>query len=609
MSHADVLPAASGGRRRWRVVLPLLVAALGLSVLPGVADAHKKQKPRVASFNLYLGTDLPSIPDVFNAGKLDGGADAIGFALKDVDANNFDVRAKAIAKQVKRKKLDLIGLQEASLWKIQIPTDGTPLAPNSTRAGLVTYDYIQALLDRLNRKAKSKKKCKKIAAKRKANGKHQTPCYRGYRLVVNREGFDGEFFGDFDNSSGPDGKTATIGEGAPNPYPSGAGGGGSDSWLWGNDDTGQKFGEPPPAQCADGIDNDGDGRTDYGLHPTNNETSGPAPGVHAGNGAPPWDCNTRLDNSEGDNTAAFPLGPPLGAPQDANMDHHVYSGNATTVPDALGNTLDPAGSNDCADNDPAAGPSVGADPDDGGPAPAWDAPNFDDSLVDVCLFHGIDGDASLTISDAILARRGNGVNTKKSAVGNYSAQYTASLLGGAVTLPFTRGWAMTKAKVRGKTFRFVNTHLESVDDGTIREDQASELVAPGGPADHPKVVLAGDLNSDPASSDPESPPAFNRLAAAGFRSIMGPQPTSGHAGSRAYANVNETGALLNNPNNLATESRIDHILTNSNKINRKGCGLIDKFANGLWLSDHVFVCAQLKVKKKGGKKKGAKKKK
>ena len=197
--------------------------------------------------------------------------------------------------------------------------------------------------------------------------------------------------------------------------------------------------------------------------------------------------------------------------------------------------------------------------------------------------------------DAILVSKGSGVKAKNPQSGGYSKQQIDALLGGVVQINSNRGWVSVDAKVRGEKFHLVNTHLEANDNGTIREDQASELAA--GPAAQPKTVIVGDLNSDPASADPQSPPAFNNLLAAGFTDI-GPQgSTSGHAGSRAYATAGETGALLNDSSNTATESRIDHVLTNSSKIKRKGgCGLIDKFTNGLWLSDHVFVCSTLKIK-------------
>jgi endonuclease/exonuclease/phosphatase family metal-dependent hydrolase len=68
---------------------------------------------------------------------------------------------------------------------------------------------------------------------------------------------------------------------------------------------------------------------------------------------------------------------------------------------------------------------------------------------------------------------------------------------GAVTVP--RGWTSADIKHRGKTYRFVNAHLESFDPVT-QLDQAEEVVA--GPADTDlPVIVAGDFNSPATSGD------------------------------------------------------------------------------------------------------------
>ena len=43
-------------------------------------------------------------------------------------------------------------------------------------------------------------------------------------------------------------------------------------------------------------------------------------------------------------------------------------------------------------------------------------------------------------------------------------------------------------KTKSSSFRFVNTHLESFGDPQIREDQARELFADGGPLDTSKQL-------------------------------------------------------------------------------------------------------------------------
>ena len=157
---------------------------------------------------------------------------------------------------------------------------------------------------------------------------------------------------------------------------------------------------------------------------------------------------------------------------------------------------------DCPDNNPIGG---AVDPEQG-------AADKNDTFSS-CLFHGIDGDARLTMRDAIIARKGAGVKTSNPGLGHYSDASTLKIpvFGGATAIPFTRGWASVDANVRGKKFHFVDTHLESESVGTFREDQAAELVAAGGPASQPNTVLVGDLNSDPSIQPGSDPNADEQL--------------------------------------------------------------------------------------------------
>jgi endonuclease/exonuclease/phosphatase family protein len=594
----------AGARLRWAGLFGL-IAALSLCLTPGIADAKKGKKKdlvKVMTQNLYLGSDLADATNAGLASRTDLFANEVGEVLSDVNANDFAVRARTIAGEIKKNKADVVGLQEAALWKIEVPTDGGG-PPRGTFATTPLIDYIDTLLNALNEKALTKKQCKK-------KGLKGNKCYRGYTLVTSQQEADIEQLGDFDNNPGPDGKTCDLTSGTcPNPYPSGGGGGGSDSWLWGNDDTpAVNVGEPPAAQCSDGIDNDADGLVDWGPIPGTNETSGPTPGAFAGNPpGGPWQCNTRLDNSES-GVAAFPLGPPLGLPQDTNMDNHIYTGDAGAapggLPDALGNGLDPAGVSDCADTNPEPGPTVGDTPPGNPGAPPWDAPGFDGDIdpvaagsqVPVCLFHGIDGDLRLQMRDAIIARKGAGVKTSNPTSGNYSSANTFKLTVFGQPLSFTRGWVAADVRVRGKKFRLINTHLESESAGTVREDQATELVAPGGPAAAKPTILIGDLNSDPAraptnlpNGDGGSNIAYDRLTAAGFLSLSGPGLTGGH------------GELLSDLSNLLDDGRIDHILTNGPSVKLASSVVLDGVGGGLWASDHGGVLSRLKIK--GGKKK------
>ena len=75
--------------------------------------------------------------------------------------------------------------------------------------------------------------------------------------------------------------------------------------------------------------------------------------------------------------------------------------------------------------------------------------------------------------------------------------------------------------MRGKSFRFVSTHLEADDQG-VREAQAAEIIS--GPADtNLPVVFVADANSN-ANGDATSP-AYDSLINAGFVDTPGPRLT------------------------------------------------------------------------------------
>ncbi len=96
------------------------------------------------SRNLYLGADLgPAI----SAGSICDAIDAGGKILNDVDASNFPERSKLLAAEIAKAKPDLLGLQEAALWRFQEDADFTGPAGDEVR-----YDFLGTLLDDLRRR-------------------------------------------------------------------------------------------------------------------------------------------------------------------------------------------------------------------------------------------------------------------------------------------------------------------------------------------------------------------------------------------------------------------------------------------------------------------------
>jgi endonuclease/exonuclease/phosphatase family metal-dependent hydrolase len=136
------------------VVLALLIAALGCLALAGAAQA-KPGKPKkdegttvnVMSRNLYLGADLgPALASKSNAEFFE----ANGGIVRQVEATNFPVRAKGLAKEILTEEPDLVGLQEVALWR-EAPASLGPVLNNKPEATTVKYDFLQLLLTQLNK--------------------------------------------------------------------------------------------------------------------------------------------------------------------------------------------------------------------------------------------------------------------------------------------------------------------------------------------------------------------------------------------------------------------------------------------------------------------------
>jgi endonuclease/exonuclease/phosphatase family metal-dependent hydrolase len=136
------------------LALALALALAALAAFAAIAQAKPKPaKPKgdevtVMTRNLYLGADLtPAIAST----SIQGFIEANGEILRTVDASNFPVRAKGLAKEILEQEPDLVGLQEAALWRTAEPSllavkTGVPSATK------VKYDFLQLLLNQLNRK-------------------------------------------------------------------------------------------------------------------------------------------------------------------------------------------------------------------------------------------------------------------------------------------------------------------------------------------------------------------------------------------------------------------------------------------------------------------------
>jgi endonuclease/exonuclease/phosphatase family metal-dependent hydrolase len=93
------------------------------------------------SYNIYQGSELDPIVAAPNLQAIPA---AVSKVWAGVQATNFPQRALALSKEIAAAAPDLIGLQEASLWRIQTP--GTAFSAHPTPATKVVYDFIDILV-------------------------------------------------------------------------------------------------------------------------------------------------------------------------------------------------------------------------------------------------------------------------------------------------------------------------------------------------------------------------------------------------------------------------------------------------------------------------------
>jgi endonuclease/exonuclease/phosphatase family metal-dependent hydrolase len=200
---------------------------------------------------------------------------------------------------------------------------------------------------------------------------------------------------------------------------------------------------------------------------------------------------------------------------------------------------------------------------------------------------GADFDASLTMRDVILVRKGSKVQLGATARGHYVTRFEPNV--GGIVIPVDRGWVSVEARVGAFEFRFVNTHLEAFGDPTIREAQARELIA--GPLNTAKhVILVGDLNSGvERHNEPERPGddlAFRALEAFGMTD-------NGAVQSCCYSDLFDPTQVF--------DHTVDHVLTKPGLETKEafvtGDDLSERTPSGLWPSDHGGVVSRLELRK------------
>jgi endonuclease/exonuclease/phosphatase family metal-dependent hydrolase len=203
-------------------------------------------------------------------------------------------------------------------------------------------------------------------------------------------------------------------------------------------------------------------------------------------------------------------------------------------------------------------------------------------------------DGRLTMRDVILRKVDSKVQVSDATGANYITMFKPKI-GGLIELPVKRGWNSVEARIPGKKgdkaqFRFVNTHLEAFGEDTIREGQARELFAPGGPLDTTKqVVLVGDLNSGTEAR--HNIHGTDQLA---FSALLGfGMNDNGAVQSCCYSDLFDPTEVF--------DHTVDHVMTKPALRTKRayvtGNDPDERTPSGLWPSDHGGVVSKLKLQK------------
>ena len=192
-------------------------------------------------------------------------------------------------------------------------------------------------------------------------------------------------------------------------------------------------------------------------------------------------------------------------------------------------------------------------------------------------------DIRLTVRDALLARVEGGLRIRRVRKVQYAA--TTPLFGGFITAK--RGYVSADATLRGRTFRVINTHLESFSDAS-QVAQGQEL-ATAARATRLPTILLGDFNS---RADGSTTPTYANLLAAGFHDAW------------AEAHPGEPGLTCCHGEDLRDlggpfYSRIDYVLLR-NGFRATAAGIVGQEPadriGALWPSDHAGLWARLSLR-------------
>jgi endonuclease/exonuclease/phosphatase family metal-dependent hydrolase len=156
------------------------------------------------------------------------------------------------------------------------------------------------------------------------------------------------------------------------------------------------------------------------------------------------------------------------------------------------------------------------------------------------------------------------------------------------SLPLPRGWIAVESMIGGAKFRFVTTHIESIDQA-IQVAQARELIAELADASLP-VIIAGDFNSN-GNRQPDREDytdTYPELVGAGFTDAWS-AVRPGDPGNTCCHAPDLRNRLL------SLDRRIDLILTRGalTPISAKlvAADPLAQTSTGIWPTDHAGILA------------------
>lgn len=228
----------------------------------------------------------------------------------------------------------------------------------------------------------------------------------------------------------------------------------------------------------------------------------------------------------------------------------------------------------------------------------FEAPADVDGNPDTGPLFGADENGRLTMRDAILIRRGQGIQVKGQKGNSFSdANLYKVKVAGITEVQVLRGWQSIKVKVRNSPwFRFTNVHLEAFDSRelrpSIRARQAQELVDKTKTTSVPGVTV-GDFNSDYPGLVPGDEQAYLVMKRNGYHSVGTRDPLS--CCIEGSYNLKDGGSKKD------FDHRVDQIFTPTpDRVKRLDAWVTGRNKhNDYWDSDHAGVVSELLITRRG----------